>query len=207
MFMGSILIFDYDGVIVDSLDLFMDYFIQACTQEGFEEIGSKQVFLSLFDGNMFEKMLEKGMSREQIKRIMYFMRDELVLNQGKLQVFPGMRQVLKTLSSNNSLYIITSNESHVVNQFLSLHQLTMFKDIIGSEKEPSKVKKIQMIKEQNGHKDVFYIGDTVGDIIEGKKAKVDTVAVSWGWHDLQKLRKIDPAYLVSRPEDLIHLFP
>jgi len=205
--MGSILIFDYDGVIVDSLDLFMDYFIQACTQEGFEEIGSKQVFLSLFDGNMFEKMLEKGMSREQIKRIMYFMRDELVLNQGKLQVFPGMRQVLKTLSSNNSLYIITSNESHVVNQFLSLHQLTMFKDIIGSEKEPSKVKKIQMIKEQNGHKDVFYIGDTVGDIIEGKKAKVDTVAVSWGWHDLQKLRKIDPAYLVSRPEDLIHLFP
>ena len=207
MFMGSILIFDYDGVIVDSLDLFMDYFIQACKQEGFEEIGSKQVFLSLFDGNMFEKMLEKGMSREQIKRIMYFMRDELVLNQEKLQVFPGMRQVLKTLSSNNSLYIITSNESHVVNQFLSLHQLTMFKDIIGSEKEPSKVKKIQMIKEQNGHKDVFYIGDTVGDIIEGKKAKVDTVAVSWGWHDLKKLRKIDPAYLVSRPEDLIHLFP
>ncbi|MDG6228763.1 MAG: HAD-IA family hydrolase [Candidatus Thermoplasmatota archaeon] len=205
--MGSILIFDYDGVIVDSLDLFMDYFIQACKQEGFEEIGSKQVFLSLFDGNMFEKMLEKGMSREQIKRIMYFMRDELVLNQEKLQVFPGMRQVLKTLSSNNSLYIITSNESHVVNQFLSLHQLTMFKNIIGSEKEPSKVKKIQMIIEQNGHNNVFYIGDTVGDILEGKKAKVDTVAVSWGWHDLQKLRKIDPSYLVSRPEDLIHLFP
>lgn len=207
MFMGSILIFDYDGVIVDSLDLFMDYFIQACKQEGFEEIGSKQVFLSLFDGNMFEKMLEKGMSREQIKRIMYFMRDELVLNQEKLQVFPGMRQVLKTLSSNNSLYIITSNESHVVNQFLSLHKLTMFKNIIGSEKEPSKVKKIQMIIEQNGHNNVFYIGDTVGDILEGKKAKVDTVAVSWGWHDLQKLRKIDPSYLVSRPEDLIHLFP
>lgn len=205
--MGSILIFDYDGVIVDSLDLFMDYFIQACKQEGFEEIGSKQVFLSLFDGNMFEKMLEKGMSREQIKRIMYFMRDELVLNQEKLQVFPGMRQVLKTLSSNNSLYIITSNESHVVNQFLSLHQLTMFKNIIGSEKEPSKVKKIQMIIEQNGHNNVFYIGDTVGDILEGKKAKVDTVAVSWGWHDLQKLRKIYPSYLVSRPEDLIHLFP
>jgi len=204
--MGSILIFDYDGVIVDSLDLFMDYFIQACKQEGFEEIGSKQVFLSLFDGNMFEKMLERGMSREQIRRIMYFMRDELVLNQEKLQVFPGMKQVLKTLSQNNSLYIITSNESHVVNQFLSLHQMTMFKDIIGSEKEPSKVKKIQLIKEQNGHNKVFYIGDTLGDIIEGKKANVDTVAVSWGWHDLTKLRKIDPAYFVSKPEELIHLF-
>lgn len=204
--MGSILIFDYDGVIVDSLDLFMDYFIQACKQEGFEEIGSKQVFLSLFDGNMFEKMMEKGMTKEQIRHIMYFMKDELVLNQEKLRVFPKMKQVLRTLSLNNSLFIITSNESHVVNQFLSLHQMTMFKDIIGSEKEPSKVKKIQMIKQQNGHDKVFYIGDTVGDILEGKKAKVDTVAVSWGWHGPDKLRNIDPAYLVSKPEELIHLF-
>lgn len=204
--MGPTLIFDYDGVIVDSLDLFMRFFIEACKKEGFEEIGSKEIFLSLFDGNMFEKMAQKGMSRGQILHIMLFMKEKLLRNQGKLQVFKGMKQTLSTLSEQYPLYIITSNESNVVKQFLISQELAVFKDIYGSDKEPSKVKKIHHIKQQNNSDKVFYIGDTVGDIMEGKQAGVQTIAVTWGWHDEEKLQKSGPSYIVSHPTDLLGLF-
>ena len=202
--MGPTLIFDYDGVIVDSLDLFMGYFIEACNKEGFPEIGSKTVFLSLFDGNMFEKMKQKGMKRQHILNIMYFMKDELLKNQEKLHVFPGISQTLKILSINHPLYIIRSNESKVVDQFLELQKIQFFKDIYGSDKEPSKVKKIERIKKDNDT--VFYIGDTAGDIIEGKQAGVQTIAVTWGWHDKEKLRQSSPDHIISQPSDLLTLF-
>ena len=204
--MRSTLIFDYDGVIVDSLHIFMKYFFKACDREGFSNINSKQVFLSLFEGNMFEKMMDKGMSKEQILRIMDFMKKELLKNQGKLQVFPGIKKTLKTLSKKNTLLIITSNDSIVVKRFLSSQNLDIFSDIYGSEKEPSKVKKIQRIKQQYHRNNVFYIGDTTGDIIEGKEAKVQTIAVTWGWHDTEKLQKTSPAYILSEPQELLTLF-
>lgn len=205
--MGSTLIFDYDGVIVDSLDLFMKFFIGACKKEGFNEIDSKEVFLSLFDGNMFEKMKQKGMSKNHILHIMLYMKDKLLMNQEKLQVFPDMKQTLKTLSEHYSLYIITSNESNVVNQFLISQGIDIFKDTYGSDKEPSKVKKIQSIKQQNNNNNnVFYIGDTVGDIAEGKQAKVQTIAVTWGWHTKEKLQKSAPDYIISTPKELLSLF-
>ena len=34
--MNNVLIFDYDGVLVDSFDIFMENFIKACKQQGFE---------------------------------------------------------------------------------------------------------------------------------------------------------------------------
>lgn len=33
-FMKNLLIFDYDGVLVDSFDIFMTQFIRACEREG-----------------------------------------------------------------------------------------------------------------------------------------------------------------------------
>ena len=52
--MENILIFDYDGVIVDSLDIFMKDLISACKKNGFNQISTKDIFLNLFDGNMYE---------------------------------------------------------------------------------------------------------------------------------------------------------
>jgi len=204
--MGSTLIFDYDGVIADSLDIFMDCFIKACNEAGFSDIASKQEFLLLFEGNMFEKMMNKGMSKQQILRIMHILKDELLRNQDKVHVFPGMKTTLHKLSMENTLLIITSNESNVVKQFLLSEDLNIFADIYGSEIEPSKVKKIEMIKHRYKKDSLFYIGDTVGDIIEGKQAGVGTIAVSWGWHDVERLQKAFPSHVVSKPEELIALF-
>lgn len=203
--MTNILIFDYDGVIIDSLDIFMENFIHACKKEGFPEIASKKEFLELFEKNMYESMFEIGMTKEQILRIVYFMRDQLIKNQDKIKIFPDIKETLKKLSEENILVIVTSNDTNVVEKFLKSKNLEYFDETYGSDKEPSKIVKIKKIKQKYPKSNYYYIGDTAGDIIEGKKAGINTVAVTWGWHPENKLKANSPDFLIKKPEELLNV--
>ena len=203
--MKNVLIFDYDGVIVDSLEIFMQNFIEACKREGFQNIASKKEFLKLFEKNMYESMFEMGMSKKQILRIVNFMKDRLIKNQNKINIFPSIKETIEILSKNNILVIVTSNESSVVENFLKSKDIYKFNKVLGSEKEASKIAKIEKIKSDFEVKNYYYIGDTVGDIIEGKQAKVKTIGVSWGWHPRIKLMEAGPDFLISVPNDLLKI--
>ncbi len=203
--MKNVLIFDYDGVLVDSLELFMKHFIFACKKEGFNNVSSKKDFLKLFEKNMYESMFELGMSKKNILNIVYYMRDQLLKNQDKLDVFPGIKETLESLSKNNILVIVTSNDTRVVESFIKSHEIDFFDEIVGSDKEASKIAKIKKIKTLFDGDNFFYIGDTTGDILEGKRAGVKTIGVSWGWHSKNKLKKADPDFLIDNPDELINL--
>ena len=205
-FMKNLLIFDYDGVLVDSFDIFMTQFIRACEREGMHHIAGREQFLELFEGNMYEGMLGMGMQKEQILRIVYTMRDGLRRQQKNLRLFKGIKEALHELSKEHALMIVTSNETRTVAEFLDAHRIHFFDEVIGSDREPSKVKKIEYIRTTYAGYQYFYIGDTAGDIREGRCAGVKTVAVTWGWHTEQRLREASPDYLVHSPEELVHLF-
>jgi len=51
----------------------------------------------------------------------------------------------------------------------------------------------------------YYIGDTSGDVYEGKEAGAITIAVTWGWHEQERLIKAGPHFLVHTPKELEHL--
>ena len=203
--MKNVLIFDYDGVLVDSLELFMKHFIFACKKEGFHNVSSKKDFLKLFEKNMYESMYELGMSKKNILNIVYYMRDHLLKNQDKLDVFPGIKETLEYLSKNNILIVVTSNDTSVVKSFIKSHEIDFFDEIFGSDKEVSKIAKIKKIKTLFEGDNFFYIGDTTGDISEGKLAGVKTVGVSWGWHPRDKLLKAEPDFLIDESSELIDI--
>ena len=203
--MPRVLLFDYDGVLVDSLEIFMHHFIDACHTEGFLQINDKASFLHLFDKNLYESMLSIGMSLENILKIVSQVKDGLIRDQDKFRLFPGIGPMVKSLAYGHKLYVVTSNESSVVTSFLHSQGVTEFIDVFGSDKGGSKVNKISSIKNRYPVDTLFYIGDTKGDIYEGRKAGVNTVAVTWGWHTKKELETLKPDYLVEAPEQLIDL--
>ena len=204
--MKNVLIFDYDGVIIDSLEIFMDNFLEACKKEGWSSIATKDDFLRLFENNMYESMFAIGMTKEEILRIVYRMRDALLENQDKIKPFNQIADVLKDLSKENKLFIVTSNETQVVEKYLKSQNLFyFFKKIYGSDKGASKIEKIIKIKEENPGFNYFYVGDTQGDILEGKKSGVKTVAVTWGWHKKEQLKEVSPDFLIGKPSDFLKL--
>jgi len=200
--MKTVLIFDYDGVIVDSLDIFMKLFIKACRENGWEEISSKQDFLSLFNGNMYEKMMKLGMTKQDILSIVLQVKKGLLNNLENLPLFPKMKQTLMDLSNQHTLCISTSNDTSIVKNFLKLNQIFCFNHIYGSDVNHSKIKKIDMIKERYPAENYAYIGDTIGDIEEGKKANVITIAATWGWHSREKLQQSKPDHIIDSIKDL-----
>ena len=200
--MTSVLIFDYDGVLVDSLDLFMKFFLNACKNHGWDQISTEEDFLSLFNGNMYEHMMNHGMRQQDILNIIFEVKEGLFAHLDELSLFPGLKETLIELSKQYILIISTSNDTSLVKSFLDKEQLTIFDDVFGSDIHTSKIKKIELIKQRYHADNYAYIGDTVGDVKEGKKAGIKTIAVTWGWHTKQQLEVSHPDLIVERVPDL-----
>ena len=106
------------------------------------------------------------------------------------------------------LVVISSNDTPTIQEALGLYGLDgIFDDVLGSDFMLSKKDKIlHIIDKYHVEKhDIYYIGDTTGDIKEGREAGVKTVGVTWGWHTKDKMLAAAPDYLFDKPEDLLKL--
>ena len=89
-------------------------------------------------------------------------------------------------------------------KFLHANNLDQFdffytaKKVFGKDKTISKIIK-DMKLEKSG---VYFVGDEVRDIEAGKKAGINTIAVSWGYNTKAALDKEHPDYLIDFPLEL-----
>jgi len=203
----KILIFDYDGVIVNSLDPVLEFYNDELSEKyNFKKFETKKEFTDLFKGNLFESLIKRGVDKDKMPSLIKDLQIELDLLQDTIPLMPGIKPALTKLAKNNKLIIVTSNITQIVENYLKKYKIEVFDKIIGAEQEPSKTKKILSIKKQYPKAEVYYIGDTSGDVIEGKAAGVKTVAASWGWHTQEELLMTKPDFIVNSAKDLVALF-
>ncbi len=108
----ALVMFDYDGVIVDSLEVFMSCFIKACRENGlFKEVNAPKDVLALFEANIFETMMRRGMDESNIKNILK--RYEILQGEqlADLKLFTGIGEALRRIAEKHQVYVITSNLS------------------------------------------------------------------------------------------------
>ena len=54
-------------------------------------------------------------------------------------------------------------------------------------------------------KDCIYVGDEARDIQAARLAVIKIASVTWGFNDIQLLRKNRPTYIVEEPAQLLNL--
>ncbi len=197
-----LLLFDYDGVIADSFAVYYREFTQICSELGYHQLNSQEQFLKLFDANLVAQLMKAGFPLGKLKKLARQFTPRLQQANQQIQPFPEMPSVLEFLSQNFPLMVITANHADTVHEFLSLHKLDNIQQVIGSETETSKVKKIRRARRQFPWCQAYYVGDTKGDIIEAKRAGAVPVAAAWGWHSPERLRQANPSYLITKPDEL-----
>lgn len=201
----SLVMFDYDGVIANSLDAHVKSFLAAFHKNGFAKLNTSQDIIDLYEDNVYQSMADLGLSEEKIDRILasYKIIQDKLLDQ--IDFFPQMAESLHELSLNHKIYIITSNMADVVQNALDKKGVIGVEKVMGLERSKSKIKKIYMAMALHPNLPAYYVGDTKGDIYEGKRAGTITVGVAWGWHGPDKLMESSPDHLIYQPEELIEL--
>lgn len=163
----------------------------------------------LFYKNVYEGLADAGLPPNKAHAFLDDMKKMTFENEELYEPFDGIEDVLRTLNRDNHLMgIISSNHTTIIETFLKKHKLdSLFNHLHGAEEKTSKVEKIkQSISSLKfDHNKTYYIGDTVGDIKEGKEAHVHTVGVSWGYHNKKELKDAKPTLLCTKPAQLLQL--
>ncbi len=204
----ALIIFDYDGVLADTLDDLLQSGQKACNKLGVNHLVTKD------DLNNLEVM--SFASYGQACHVPEYHIDEFVkicLNyfaekESPPAIFKGLRKVVRYLSVNHRIAIVTTNTSLNVNAFLAEHGLhALVHAVYGVESPGSKVQKISMVRDQlldrRRQESVFMVGDSLSDVRAAKEASVFSIAVTWGHQRLEKLLRGNPDFVVSSPHDLI----
>ncbi|MDD5167225.1 MAG: HAD family hydrolase [Syntrophales bacterium] len=204
----KLLLFDFDGVLVESLDVYTRA-IKWCLEEiGQPIVKTTADYLELFDDNFYEALQKKGIDLAVFGQALTIYRDIMGNDYGNIIPHSFMPPIIDALCKNHSMSIISSNSAKTIEEIFARHAYkNRFEIILGPEFAYSKKEKIlyALDRFQTSPEDTYYIGDTVGDIKEGKLAGVMTVAVTWGWHPKEKLAAADPDYLMDSPEMLLDL--
>jgi phosphoglycolate phosphatase len=202
----KLLIFDFDGVVVDSLDVY-EGTVRSCLEKiGQPLIKTRADFLALYEDNFYASLVKRGVN---LDAFMAAAVDILArVNYGEMKPYPDLIPVLAKLQAGNILVIVSSSDSDDIHLILHLQKLQdYFRDVFGSDVHFSKQEKIlqALTKYAVDKRDACYIGDTTGDIKEAQAAGIKTIAVTWGWHTREMLAAAGPDYLIDRPEELLTL--
>ncbi len=200
--MIKVVIFDFDGVIFDTIDIAYDIVRKTCDKHCKVKINSMKDFLKLYKTNFYEAMKKMGVDdmgaikKEQIDR----------LRKVKPKPFKGIKDVLKKLKQTHKVAVVSSNFQDIMEMDLKRENMMgLFDIIIGADKIESKIKKIKFIlkKFNLDESEALFVTDTSGDLKEAKEAGISTMGVVWGFLPKEELLKVSPDYIAERPEDII----
>ncbi|RLC32864.1 MAG: hypothetical protein DRH32_02230 [Deltaproteobacteria bacterium] len=201
----QLVIFDYDGVIVDSIDAVTAIAARACREIGHSRFPHRADIQAL-ENIAFEDLGRKiGISEADLPRFGDHVFALLQKNGKTPDIFPGMDRVIRTLAGNHYLAIVTKNIKPAVEKVLAAHGLAgKISLILGIEEPGSKADKIKKAMQifNRGPDLTCMIGDAVSDIRQARQAGVRSIAVTWGYHTREKLAHEGPDIMVSEPHDI-----
>jgi phosphoglycolate phosphatase len=199
---SKLIMFDFDGVIADSLEDQSRAFVEILRARGFADLATRAQFLDFTETNWFAALAAAGVPEDVV--------EELEAAFGAVpspDLFPEMAAVIERLAAAHAVIVITSSRTNVVEGILAEHGVRGVVEVLGGEQEASKTRKIRAVRKRFAHDmPAWYVCDTVGDVLEAREAGARTVGVAWGWHGEERLRRAGPDRMAHAPGDLLDLF-
>ncbi|MCL5666954.1 MAG: HAD family hydrolase [Patescibacteria group bacterium] len=185
-----ILIFDFDGVLADSLKATL-----YCNRSVYSPKLTKKLMLKAYEGNFF-KTAGKWFVPERVKDFFSLYSAQF----SKIPPYKGVSQTLKKLAPAYQMAVITSNSGKVAELYLKKYHLDKyFKYVLGKEFNNSKTAKINFLlsKYRTVPAQCLFITDTLGDILEARECGIKSLALAGGFHSKPTLLKGKPAIFLK----------
>ena len=210
----KLVLFDYDGTIVDSAKMIVKGAIEAFRMCGLPDPDPNKVRENI--GKPLATALDAYAPEG------YEVNPEMISNayrkwyaeQGRLglqdePLFPGMFKLINDLKINKEFHIgVATNKSRIaLNNGLKKHNLINIFDITltmdEAKAKPDPDMAIQAMSMLNiEKKSTIIVGDTINDIGLGVNAGINSIGVAWGYNSIEMLRNEGADYIIKDSEEL-----
>jgi phosphoglycolate phosphatase len=193
-----LLVFDWDGTIIDSAATIVE-----CIREASRELGlevpeaaraSHVIGLGLHDAM---RIAVPGLPAQRYPEFVASYRRHFLEREDSMQLFDGMRHLLMNLSRTHILAIATGKSRRGLDRALDACQLKRYfaasrcADETNPKPHPAMLLEI-MEELHTESKNVLMTGDTSHDMEMARAAGVDALAVTYGAHSEEGLRACEP---------------
>ena len=194
---NKVIIFDFDGVIVNSCQLSLDINREQYSNVTYSELQSWS------EGNIYSKKLREEMDDDH--EIYFF--EQYYRRITELIPVEGIENVIKELTRQGyKLVIVSSADEDSIGNYLKIHNLDKyFVEIMARKTHKSKVEKFKMVFEKYKIKanETLIVTDSVGDVKEAHEVKMKAIGVTWGVHEKERLEKNRADFIAEKPEEIL----
>jgi phosphoglycolate phosphatase len=203
-----LLVFDWDGTIIDSASAIVDCICAAARDTGIEvpprERAAHTIGLGLHDALRFAV---PDLPPERYADFVAHYRKHFLACEDSMQLFDGMRELLSQLRQNHLLAIATGKSRRGLNRALEAGDLkayfTASRCADETNPKPHPAMLLELMEELKASRgETLMIGDTSHDLEMARAAGVDAVAVAYGAHAAEGLRACAPLRCVSSVKEL-----
>ena len=213
----KLILFDYDGTIVDSAKMIVKGAIEAFRMCGLPDPDPNKVRENI------GKPLATALDAYAPKG--YEVNPEMISNayrkwyaeQGRLglqdePLYPGMFKLINDLKNHKEFNIgVATNKSRIaLNNGLNKHNLNEIFDITLTMEEanpkPDPDMAIQAMSSLNiEKKSTVIVGDTINDIGLGVNAGINSIGVAWGYNSIEMLKNEGADFIVKNSKELFDI--
>ncbi len=203
-----VILFDLDGTLTDSGEG-----ITKCAQLALDHFGihiEDRTQLRCFVGPPLRESFPKfGVPEDRVEEAITVFRSRY-LTVGKFEnvPYPGIENLLRTLKAQgHRLYVATSKPESTAVEILDKFALSpYFTRICGASMDSGRDSKeavIAYLLELEGREQkTMMVGDTAFDVVGAAAHGIPTIGVSWGYGDVDEMRKAGACAIAHSPEEL-----
>ncbi len=205
----QLLVFDFDGTLVDTKQDIADSVNRALTELKLRTLDRETLHTFIGKGvnHLMTRSLEGTGYTDLPSAIDAFMRhyEEHLMDQTSL--FPNCRETLEHFSEKENT-ILSNKPTRFITQILdALDCCEPFSTIIGGDLMPAKKPDpgglLHILEQHNVRpEDALMIGDSLVDVDTGKRAGVKTCGVTYGHAGRETLESVQPDWII---DDLLEL--
>lgn len=207
--MKQVVIFDFDGTLANSLELMVKLY--NAHADKFSALTVDMSELEAIRKIVREQGYAKAMKYKHVKyakvpQMIITLGKEMRQHMSEVQPFDGIIDSLRELKAKGyRLGVLTSNQEHLVREFLETHQYPLFDFIVSEKTLFGKDKALKRIikKFALDKRGVVYVGDETRDIVACNKAGIDVIAVTWGLAGVGGFVKTSPTVIIDSPKELV----
>ncbi len=208
--MIRLILFDYDGVIVDSFPTVYAVYRIICNKIGVKCPETFEEFRKTYGYSYKELHRNVGIRPEDEAKVERIFKEEIIKQ--KPPIFQGIKEVIKELSKNYILVVISSTyASEVIAKLKGFGIYGCFKTVFAKENEyPEPFKKtvaipLAMDEFKAKPEETIFVGDRNVDYDQATKAGLKNIILAeYGWgYDPAKIPWQNKELKVKKPEDIL----